>query len=161
MCFCWDGIVLMKPEVAFLTWYQSVHTLEGVNSGDQWWFWQQQPVQCAAAAPAHTPRYWTQMKTWLRPNVQQNYGSEVCVILHPQKAISKSTTSSGFVEQQMIEAQFGSASKTPRTVLTGSTQIHRQSCARNNQLALLANVRVLRLAVVANWFASSRIALGS
>ncbi|XP_074545727.1 ZZ-type zinc finger-containing protein 3 isoform X2 [Halichoeres trimaculatus] len=51
----------------------------------------------------------------------------------------------------MAKAEFISPPKMPVTGIIGSTQIHRQSYARNNQLAWLANRRLLQLAVAANW----------
>lgn len=44
--------------------------------------------------------------------------------------------------------------------IVGSTQIHRQSYARNNQLAWLANIRLQRLAVAANWLPATVTPLG-
>lgn len=55
------------------------------------------------------------------------------------------------VVQQMTNAEFIGPPKMPVTGIDGSTQIHRQSYARNNQLAWLANTRLLQLAVAANW----------
>lgn len=60
----------------------------------------------------------------------------------------------------MTKPEFIIPSKTSTTGIVGSTQIHRQSYARNNQLAWLANINLLRLAVAANWLPTAVIVLG-
>lgn len=57
--------------------------------------------------------------------------------------------------EQTTEPEFISPLKMCVTAIAGSTQIHRQSYARNNQLARRANVRLLRLASAASWLPSA------